>query len=65
LEGDIAAAKVYEFQQQLPGLTHGEGALTSAFEGYLPMRGEPPSRPRTMRDARNREEYLRDVLRRF
>ena len=65
LEGDIAAAKVHELQQRLSGLTHGEGVLTTAFDRYLPMRGEPPSRPRTLRDARNREEYLREVLRRF
>jgi ribosomal protection tetracycline resistance protein len=65
LEGDIAAAKVHELQQQVPGLTRGEGVLTSTFDHYRPIRGEAPSRPRTARDATNREEYLREVLRRF
>jgi ribosomal protection tetracycline resistance protein len=62
LEGDIAAAKVHELQQLLPGLTRGEGVLASTFDHYQPIRGEPPSRPRTDRDPRNRGEYLRQVL---
>jgi ribosomal protection tetracycline resistance protein len=66
LEGDIAAARLHELQQRLPALTRGEGVLASAFDHYRPIRGgEPPSRPRTGRDPRNREEYLRQVLRRF
>ncbi len=65
LEGDIAAAKVHALQQRLPALTRGEGVLSSAFDHHRPIRGEPPSRPRTGRDASNREEYLREVLRRF
>jgi ribosomal protection tetracycline resistance protein len=65
LEGDIAAAKVHELQQRVPALTRGEGVLSSAFDHHRPIRGEPPSRPRTGRDASNREEYLREVLRRF
>ena len=28
LEGDIAAARVHELQQRIPGLTRGEGVLT-------------------------------------
>ena len=62
LEGDIAAAKVHELQQLLPGLTRGEGVLASTFDHYQPIRGEPPTRPRTDRDPRNRGEYLRQVL---
>jgi ribosomal protection tetracycline resistance protein len=65
LEGNVAAAKVHEVQQRLPGLTRGEGVMTAAFDHYRPMRGESPSRPRTDRDPRNRAEYLRAVLRRF
>jgi ribosomal protection tetracycline resistance protein len=65
LEGDIAAADVHQLQQRLPALTRGEGVLTSTFDHYRPIRGEPPSRPRTGRDASNREEYLREVLRRY
>jgi ribosomal protection tetracycline resistance protein len=65
LEGDIAAARVHELQQQMPGLTRGEGVLTSAFDHYRPIRGEPPSRPRTDPDPLNRGEYLRQILPRF
>ena len=65
LEGDIAAAKVHELQQLLPGLTRGEGVLASTFDHYQPMRGETPTRPRTDRDPRNRGEYLRQVLPRY
>ena len=65
LEGDIAAAKVHELQKLLPGLTRGEGVLTSMFDRYRPVRGEPPSRPRTDRDPLDRGEYLRQVLPRF
>jgi ribosomal protection tetracycline resistance protein len=34
LEGDIAAARVHELQQRMPGFTRGEGVLTSAFDHY-------------------------------
>ena len=32
LEGEIPAARVHELQQQLPGLTRGEGVLECAFD---------------------------------
>ena len=54
LEGDIAAARVHELQQRIPALTRGEGVLTSTFDHYRPIRGEPPSRPRTDPDPLNR-----------
>ncbi len=62
LEGDIAAAKVHDLQQRLPGLTRGEGLFASEFHHHRPIRGEPPNRPRTDRDPLNRGEYLRQVL---
>ena len=62
LEGDVAAARVHELQQRLPALTRGEGVLTTAFDHYRPVRGEPPRRPRRDRDPLNRGEYLRQVL---
>jgi ribosomal protection tetracycline resistance protein len=65
LEGDVAAARVHELQQRMPGLTRGEGVLTSAFDHYRPVRGAPPSRPRTDPDPLNRGEYLRRILPRF
>ncbi|MUN36808.1 TetM/TetW/TetO/TetS family tetracycline resistance ribosomal protection protein [Actinomadura litoris] len=64
LDGTIPAARVHELQRRLPGLTHGEGVLESAFERYEPVRGEPPSRPRSGVDPLDREEYLLHVVRR-
>ena len=64
LEGEIPAAAVYELEQQLPGLSRGEGVLESAFERYQPVTGAVPSRPRTDHDPLNRREYLLHVLRR-
>jgi ribosomal protection tetracycline resistance protein len=37
LEGTLPAANVYALQQQLPGLTRGEGVMESAFERYEVM----------------------------
>jgi ribosomal protection tetracycline resistance protein len=65
LEGEIAPAELHELHRLVRGLTHGEGVLTSTFDHYRPVRGKPPSRPRTDRDPLNRGEYLRRVLPRF
>jgi ribosomal protection tetracycline resistance protein len=64
IEGEIPAARVHDFQQQLPGLTHGEGLLDSAFDHYQPVRGAAPTRLRTDDDPLNRREYLLRVQRR-
>jgi ribosomal protection tetracycline resistance protein len=64
LEGDIAAARIHDLQQQLPGLTRGEGAMTAAFDHYRPVRGEIPTRPRTDNNPLNRKDYLTRVARR-
>jgi ribosomal protection tetracycline resistance protein len=64
LEGDIPAARVHELQQQLPGLTRGEGVLESAFDHYQPVRGTIPTRPRSDHNPLNRKEYLLHVVRR-
>ena len=58
LEGDIRVARVHELQQQLRGLTRGEGVLDSVFERHEPVRGLPPKRRRTDRNPLNREDYL-------
>ena len=62
--GEIAAARVHELQQLLPGLTHGEGALETSFAGYRPVAGVPPNRRRSDNNPLNRKEYLLHVLRR-
>ncbi|GAB3403457.1 GTP-binding protein [Flindersiella endophytica] len=64
LEGDLPAANVYELQQQLPGLTRGEGVLEYAFDHYQPVRGSSPERPRTDNNPLDRKEYLLRVQRR-
>jgi ribosomal protection tetracycline resistance protein len=64
LEGTIPVARVHELQQQLPGLTRGEGVLESDFERYEPIGGVPPTRPRSDYNPLNRKEYLLHVLRR-
>lgn len=64
LEGEIPAAAVYQLEQQLPGLSRGEGVLESSFERYQPVTGPIPSRPRTDNDPLNRRDYLLHVLRR-
>jgi ribosomal protection tetracycline resistance protein len=64
LEGDVAAARVNELQQQLRAPTRGEGALESAFDRYEPVRGAPPTRPRWDHNPLNRKEYLLRITRR-
>ncbi|MDP9333341.1 MAG: GTP-binding protein, partial [Actinomycetota bacterium] len=64
LEGEIPAARVHELQQQLPALTRGEGVLECAFDGYQPVRGTSPTRPRTDHNPLDRKEYLLHVRRR-
>lgn len=62
LDGEIPAARVNELQQQLPGLTHGEGVLEYAFARYEPIRGPFPTRPRTDHNPLNRKAYLMHVM---
>lgn len=51
LQGDLSvvvtmlpSAQVRSLQEQLPGLTGGEGVLKASFGGYQPMHGSFPSR---------------------
>jgi ribosomal protection tetracycline resistance protein len=61
VEGAIRVARVHELQSRLPALTSGEGVLETAFAGYQPVHGVPPSRPRTDRNPLDRTDYLRRV----
>ena len=58
LDGDIPAARVHDLEQQLPGLTRGEGELLSSFDHYRRVHGIPPTRSRTDRDPLDRKQYL-------
>ncbi|QOV40622.1 TetM/TetW/TetO/TetS family tetracycline resistance ribosomal protection protein [Streptomyces ferrugineus] len=65
LEGSVPAAHVHELEQQLPGLTRGEGELESAFDHYAPaVRGAEPERRRTDLNPLSRKEYLLNLTRR-
>ncbi|SDP10255.1 ribosomal protection tetracycline resistance protein [Streptomyces sp. cf386] len=65
LEGAVPVAHVHELEQQLPGLTRGEGELESAFDHYAPAaRGTEPERRRTDLNPLNRREYLLNLTRR-
>jgi ribosomal protection tetracycline resistance protein len=63
IEAVIPAARVPDLRRRLPGLTAGEGVLESTFDSYRPVRGAPPTRPRTTADPRHREEYLISLTR--
>lgn len=64
LDGQIPAAGVPELERQLPSVTRGEGVLEAAFDHYAPVRGQPPTRPRSDHNPLDRAEYLLRVLRR-
>ena len=59
----IRVARLHDLQARLPDLTGGEGVLESAFSGYRPVEGVPPTRPRTDRNPLDRADYLRRVSR--
>jgi ribosomal protection tetracycline resistance protein len=44
IEAVLPSATVHVLQQQLPGLTGGEGLLESSFGGYQPVQGRVPAR---------------------
>ncbi|MEO5948901.1 MAG: translation factor GTPase family protein [Candidatus Saccharimonas sp.] len=62
LEGEIPVNFVHNLQQQLPGLSSGEGVLETTFSNYRPVVGQPPIRSRTDYNPLNRKEYLLHVL---
>jgi len=47
VEGEIPAARVHKLQQQLPGLSQGEGVLETRFKRYAQVAGAVPERPRS------------------
>jgi ribosomal protection tetracycline resistance protein len=57
VETVLPATRARDLERQLAGLTHGEGVLESAFEGYEPVTGEPPIRPRTTPNPLDLGEY--------
>jgi ribosomal protection tetracycline resistance protein len=59
LTGHVPAAVVHGLRLRLPGLTRGEGVLTTRLDHFRPVRGRPPRRPRIDHDPTDREHYLR------
>ncbi|HEY3723043.1 MAG TPA: translation factor GTPase family protein [Acidimicrobiia bacterium] len=59
LDAELRSARLHDLQSRLPDLTRGEGVLESSFAGYRPVRGAPPSRPRTDHNPLDRADYLR------
>ncbi|MBC9822362.1 TetM/TetW/TetO/TetS family tetracycline resistance ribosomal protection protein [Terrabacter sp. MAHUQ-38] len=58
VRGEVPAESLHELQQRVPGLTSGLGDLVCTFDGYRPVSGPRPSRPRTDLDPLHRREYL-------
>ena len=60
----IPTAELRGVEQQIPGLTRGEGTWVSTPDGYIAVIRNPPSRPRTGPNPFNREGYLAEMTRR-
>jgi ribosomal protection tetracycline resistance protein len=63
LEGDVPAAHANELQQQLRGLTRGDGVVELVFDRYEPVSPPVPERPRTDDNPLDRREYVFRVTR--
>ncbi len=61
LTGVLPTQAVHDFEQRLPGATHGEGFFVSQPAGHQPVPGRPPSRSRLDGDPLNRTAYLSHV----
>jgi ribosomal protection tetracycline resistance protein len=61
LETVMSAGRARDLQRRLSGLTHGEGVLESAFEGYEPVVGEPPVRQRATPSPLDLDAYVAHV----
>lgn len=58
VEGTVPAAAVHGLRLRLPGLTSGEGVLTTTPDHARPVRGRPPERSRVDHDPTDRDAYL-------
>lgn len=59
---EIPTAELAGIEQQLPGLTRGEGSWMTSFGGYIPVTtSETPTRKRVGTNPLNRALYLADV----
>jgi ribosomal protection tetracycline resistance protein len=60
---EIPTVEVRAIEQQLPGLTRGDGGWVSSFAGYIPVTGEAPTRTRVGPNPLNRAHYLAEIAR--
>jgi ribosomal protection tetracycline resistance protein len=61
---EVPTAELRNVEQQLPGLTRGDGGWVSSFAGYIPVTGDPlPTRARVGPNPLNRAHYLAEVAR--
>ncbi|HEY3686948.1 MAG TPA: translation factor GTPase family protein [Streptosporangiaceae bacterium] len=61
VSGEVAARHVHGFQEELPGLSRGDGAWWSRACGDRRVGGRPPVRERRGGDPLNRAAYLREL----
>jgi len=60
---EVPTAELRGVEQQLPGLTRGDGGWESRFAGYVPVTGDAPTRARVGPNSLNRAHYLAEVAR--
>jgi ribosomal protection tetracycline resistance protein len=60
---EVPTAELRALEQQIPGLTRGEGDWMTTFAGYTPVGGEAPQRPRIGPNPLNRAHYFAEVAR--
>lgn len=60
----IPTADLRAVEQQIPGLTRGEGTWVSTPAGHIAVARNPPSRARSGPNPFNREGYLAEIVRR-
>ena len=64
VEAVLPLGRVRTLQQQLPGLSMGEGILESRPGGYQPIGDDPPERPRSGPSPLDRDAWLASLAKR-
>jgi len=60
----LPVARVRQLQNQLPGLSMGEGILETRFGGYQPIGSDPPGRARSTPSPLDRDAWLASLAKR-
>jgi ribosomal protection tetracycline resistance protein len=64
IDAVLPVACVRSMQNQLPGLSMGEGSLETHFGGYQPIGSDPPRRSRTSPSPLDRDAWLASLAKR-